>query len=136
MGDDFGGEFCMPIISVDSMKSEVADISNANRVIFNSDDYYGISQKKKAFFFEAEIEDQSEVTFLLLSTLFGKRFERTLSRLNDEWLLKMWKVSEYDLMVFRFEQISKRFDKGLEAQSLMQERWDQIRKTVFVKSLV
>lgn len=60
MGEDFGGEFCMPIISVDSMKSEVADNSYLNRVIFNSDDYYGIPRKKDAFFFEAEIEDQSE----------------------------------------------------------------------------
>lgn len=89
MGEDFGGEFCMPIISIENMEINMADISNANRVIFNSDDYYGIHQKKEAFSFAAEIEDQSEAMCLLLSTMFGKRFERTLSRLNDEWLLKM-----------------------------------------------
>lgn len=81
MGEDFGGEFCMPIISIENMESEAMNNSYLNRVIFfNNCDYEITPQKKEAFSFEAKIEDQSESMCLLLSTLFGNRFERTLSR--------------------------------------------------------
>jgi hypothetical protein len=138
MGEDFGGEFCMPIISVESMEPKAADDSYLNRVIFNSDNYYGIPRKKNEddlFFLEAEIEDENEVLDLLFPFLFGKRYERTLNRLNNEWLLKIWKVSDDNLLVFRTEQMCKRFDRAQKAQSLMQDRWEQIRKTILVKDL-
>lgn len=86
--------------------------------------------------FTLNLADSEGLDELLLEVLYGDRIRKTIERLNDEWLKKMWKVSEYDLMIFRFEQIGKRFDKGQRAQSLMQERWEQIRKTMFVKDLV
>lgn len=50
-------------------------------------------------------------------------------RLNDEWLKKMWKVYEDDLMVFRFEQIAKKFDSARERQNSARERLEAIRRT-------
>ena len=138
MGEDFGGEFCMPIISVENMEPKAADNSYLNRVIFNSDNYYGIPRKKNEedlFFIEAEIEDENEVLDLLFSSLFGNRYERTLSRLNNEWLEKMWKASDDDLLVFRLEQIYKSLDRKQEEFFLMQDRLEKIRKTIFVKDL-
>ena len=132
MGEDFGGEFCMPIISVENMEPKAADNSHLNRVIFNSDNYYGIPRKKNEedlVFIEAEIEDENEVLDLLFSSLFGNRYERTLSRLNNEWLKKMWKVSEDDLMIFKFEQIAKRFDSSFERLLSVRERLEDIRRT-------
>lgn len=50
----------------------------------------------------------------LLEIVYGERIRKTIERLNDEWLNKMWKASDDDLMVFRFEQIAKRFDSAIE----------------------
>lgn len=49
---------------------------------------------------------------LLLEILYGDRIKKTTERLNDEWLEKMWKVSDDDLLVFRFEQIRKKFENA------------------------
>ena len=59
----------------------------------------------------------------------GGRIRKTIERLNDEWLKKMWNVSEDDLMVFRFEQIAKKFDSSLERRLSARERPEDIRRT-------
>ena len=92
--------------------------------------------KNHSITLDVSFEPEGGFDRVLTEILYGDRIKKTIKRLNDEWLLKMWKVSEDDLMVFKFEQISKRFDRAQKAQSLMQERWEQIRKTVFVKDLV
>lgn len=43
--------------------------------------------------------------------LYGDRIRRTIERLNNEWLEKMWKASDDDLLVFRLEQIYKSLDR-------------------------
>lgn len=50
----------------------------------------------------------------LLEIVYGEGIRKTTERLNNEWLKKMWKVSEDDLMIFKFEQIAKRFDSSFE----------------------
>lgn len=92
--------------------------------------------KNHSITIDVSFEQEGGFDKMLLEIFYGDRIRKTIERLNDEWLLKIWKVSEDDLMVFRFEQISKRFDRAQKAQSLMQERWEQIRKTMFVKGLV
>lgn len=106
---------------------------------FDKDYIRGVNEADGPSFsgeFTLNLADSEGLNELLLEVLYGDRIRKTIERLNDEWLKKMWKVSEDDLMIFRFEQIGKRFDRGQEAQSLMQERWEQIRKTMFVKGLV
>lgn len=106
---------------------------------FDKDYILGVDEADGPSFsgeFTLNLADSEGLDELLLEVLYGDRIRKTIERLNDEWLKKMWKVSEYDLMIFRFEQIGKRFDKGQRAQSLMQECWEQIRKTMFVKDLV
>lgn len=66
---------------------------------------------------------------LMLEILYGDRIRKTIERLNYEWLNKMWKVSEDDLMVFRFEQIAKKFDSSLERRLSARERLEAIRRT-------
>lgn len=59
----------------------------------------------------------------------GDGIRKTTERLNDEWLKKMWNVSEDDLMVFRFEQIAKKFDSARERLDSARERLEVIRRT-------
>ena len=57
------------------------------------------------------------------------RIRKSIERLNDEWLKKMWKVSEDDLMIFKFEQIAKKFDSARERQDSARDRLEAIRRT-------
>ena len=63
--------------------------------------------------FTIDYECREDLNELLLEILYGDRIRKTIERLNDEWLNKMWKVSEDDLMIFKFEQIVKKFDSSL-----------------------
>lgn len=42
----------------------------------------------------------------------GDGIRKTTERLNDEWLKKMWKASDDDFLVFRFEQIRRKFENA------------------------
>ena len=62
--------------------------------------------------FTIDSECREGLNELLLEILYGDRIKKTTERLNDEWLEKMWKVSDDDLLVFRFEQIRKKFENA------------------------
>lgn len=79
--------------------------------------------------FTLDLECSEGLDELLLEILYGDRIRKTTERLNNEWLKKMWKVSEDDLMVFMFEQIAKKFDSSLERQLSARERLEAIRRT-------
>lgn len=79
--------------------------------------------------FTLDLECREDLNELLLEILYGDRIRKTTERLNNEWLKKMWKVSEDDLMVFRFEQIAKKFDSSLERRFSARERLEAIRRT-------
>lgn len=79
--------------------------------------------------FTLDLEYSEGLDELLLEILYGDRIRKTTERLNNEWLKKMWKVSEDDLMVFMFEQIAKKFDSSLERQLSSRERIEAIRRT-------
>lgn len=79
--------------------------------------------------FTLNLADSEGLDELLLEILYGDRIRKTTERLNNEWLKKMWKVSEDDLMVFMFEQIAKKFDSSLERQLSARERLEAIRRT-------
>ena len=85
---------------------------------------------------DVSFEPEGGFDKLLLEILYGDRIRKTTERLNNEWLEKMWKVSDDDLLVFRTEQMCKRLDRGQEEFFLMQERLEKNRKTMFVKGLV
>ena len=42
---------------------------------------------------------------MLLDILYGDRIRKTIERINNEWLEKMWKVSDYDIRTFRSIQV-------------------------------
>lgn len=48
---------------------------------------------------------------LLPEILYGDRIRKTIERLDYEWLKKMWKASDDDFRVFRFEQIRKKSEE-------------------------
>ena len=50
---------------------------------------------------------------LLLEILYGDRIRKTIERLNNEWLEKMWKASVDDIYTFRSIQVYK----------FLKERW-------------
>lgn len=79
--------------------------------------------------FTIDYECREGLNELLLEILYGGRIRKTTDRLNDEWLKKMWNVSEDDLMVFRFEQIAKKFDSARERLDSARERLEVIRRT-------
>ena len=79
--------------------------------------------------FTIDVERSEDLDELLLEILYGDRIRKTTERLNNEWLKKMWKVSEVDLMVFRFEQIAKKFDSSLERRLSARERLEAMRGT-------
>lgn len=79
--------------------------------------------------FTIDDECREGLNELLLEILYGGRIRKTTDRLNDEWLKKMWNVSEDDLMVFRFEQIAKKFDSARERLDSACERLEVIRRT-------
>ena len=83
--------------------------------------------------FTIDVECSKGLNELLLEILYGDRIRKTIERLNDEWLEKMWKVSSEDLLVFRFEQIRERFEKAQEVQDKIHDNWDRIRRTRFIK---
>ena len=53
--------------------------------------------------FTLDVERIEGLDELLLEILYGDRIRRTIERLNNEWLEKMWKASDDDLLVFRLE---------------------------------
>lgn len=83
--------------------------------------------------FTIDLADSEGLDELILEIIYGDRIRKTIERLNNEWLEKMWKVSDDDLLVFRTEQMCKRLDRGQEEFFLMQERLEKNRKTMFVK---
>lgn len=79
--------------------------------------------------FTIDVECSEGLDELMLEILYGYRIRKTIERLNNEWLNKMWKASEDDLMVFRFEQIAKKFDSERERLYSAHERLEDIRRT-------
>lgn len=99
---------------------------------FDKDYIQGVDEADGPSFsgeFTLNLADSEGLDELQLEILYGDRIRKTIERLNDEWLKKMWKVSEDDLMVFRFEQIAKKFDSSLERQLSSRERIEAIRRT-------
>lgn len=81
--------------------------------------------------FTLDLECNEGLDELLLEILYGDKIRKTTERLNNEWLKKMWKVSEDDLMVFMFEQIAKKFDSERERWWSIHDRLEDIRRTRF-----
>ena len=79
--------------------------------------------------FTLDVERREGLNELLLEILYGDRIRKTIERLNGEWLKKMWKASEDDLMIFKFEQIAKKFDSSLERRLSARERLEDICRT-------
>lgn len=85
--------------------------------------------KNHSITLDVSFEPEGGFDKLLLEILYGDRIRKTTDRLNDEWLKKMWNVSEDDLMVFRFEQIAKKFYSAHERLDSARERLEVIRRT-------
>ena len=89
--------------------------------------------KNHSITLDVSFEPEGGFDKMLFEILYGDRIRKTIERLNDEWLEKMWKVSSEDLLVFRFEQIRERFEKAQEVQDKIHDNWDRIRRTRFIK---
>lgn len=85
--------------------------------------------KNHSITLDVSFEPEGGFDKLLLEILYGDRIRKTTERLNNEWLKNMWKVSEDDLMIFKFEQIAKKFDSSLEKRLSARERLEDIRRT-------
>lgn len=89
--------------------------------------------KNHSITLDMSFEPEGGFDKMLLEILYGDRIRKTIERLNNEWLEKMWKASCEDLLVFRFEQIRERFEKAQEVQDKIHDNWDRIRRTRFIK---
>lgn len=63
--------------------------------------------------FTLNLADSEGLDELLLEILYGDRIRKTIERLNNEWLEKMWKASGDDIYTFRSIQVYK----------FLKERW-------------
>lgn len=63
------------------------------------------------FILDAECSEGLDELFLEI--LYGDRIRKTIERLNNEWLEKMWKASGDDIYTFRSIQVYK----------FLKERW-------------
>ena len=61
--------------------------------------------------FTLYIECREVLKELMTEIIYGDRIRKTTERLNNEWMKKMWKASDGDFQVFRFEQIRKKFEE-------------------------
>lgn len=68
--------------------------------------------KNHSITLDVSFEPEGGFDKLLLEILYGDRIRKTIERLNNEWLEKMWKASDDDLLVFRFEQIRRKFENA------------------------
>ena len=55
--------------------------------------------------FTLDAECSEGLDELQLEILYGDRIRKTIERLNNEWLEKMWKVSDDDIRTFRSIQV-------------------------------
>lgn len=67
--------------------------------------------KNHSITLDVSFEPEGGFDKLLLEILYGDRIRKTIERLNNEWLEKMWKASDNDFRVFWFEQIRKKFEE-------------------------
>lgn len=63
--------------------------------------------------FPLDAECSEGLDELLLEILYGDRIRKTTERLDNEWLEKMWKVSDDDIRTFRSIQVC----------DFLKERW-------------
>lgn len=63
--------------------------------------------------FTIDSESREGLDELLLEILYGDRIRKTTERLNNEWLKKMWKVSDDDIRTFR----------SIQVYDFLKERW-------------
>nr|DAH28689.1 MAG TPA: hypothetical protein [Caudoviricetes sp.] len=59
---------------------------------------------------DVSFEPEGGFDKMMLEILYGDRIRRTIERLNNEWLKKMWKASDGDFLFFQHEQIRKKFE--------------------------
>lgn len=62
---------------------------------------------------DVSFEPEGGFDKLLLEILYGDRIRKTIERLNNEWLEKMWKVSDDDIRTFR----------SIQVYDFLKERW-------------
>ena len=87
--------------------------------------------KNHSITLDVSFEQEGGFDKLLLEILYGDRIRKTTERLNNEWLEKMWKISEDYIMIFKFEQIAKRLDSSSERLLSVRERIEDIRRTIY-----
>ena len=87
--------------------------------------------KNHSITLDVSFEQEGGFDKLLLENLYGDRIRKTTERLNNEWLEKMWKISDDDKMIFKFEQIAKKFDSSSERLLSVRERLEDIRRTIY-----
>ena len=62
---------------------------------------------------DVSFEPEGGFDKMLLEILYGDRIRKTTERLNNEWLEKMWKVSDDDIRTFR----------SIQVHDFLKERW-------------
>lgn len=62
---------------------------------------------------DVSFEPEGGFDKMLLEILYGDRIRKTIERLNNEWLEKMWKVSDDDIRTFR----------SIQVYDFLKERW-------------
>lgn len=69
--------------------------------------------KNHSITLDVSFEPEGGFDKMLLEILYGDRIRKTTERLNNEWLEKMWKVSDDDIRTFR----------SIQVYDFLKERW-------------
>ena len=69
--------------------------------------------KNHSITLDVSFEPEGGFDNMLLEILYGDKIRKTIERLNNEWLEKMWKASGDDIYTFRSIQVYK----------FLKERW-------------
>ena len=56
---------------------------------------------------DVSFEPEGGFDKMMLEILYGDRIRRTIERLNNEWLKKMWKASDGDFLFFSMNRYAK-----------------------------
>lgn len=106
MGEGFKVCIADTVLNVDKVCSSISDFVNeaAEDGIKMSSCRY----KNHSFTLDFSVNNIKLFDEVMLEIIYGNAIRKTTDRLNGEWLEKMWKASNLDIIVFRQEQIYKK----------------------------
>lgn len=104
MGEGFKVCIADTVLNVDKVCSSISDFVDKEV----EDSIKRSNYRYENHSFTLDLNISFPLDDVLLEIIYGNAIRKTTDRLNGEWLEKMWKASNIDIIVFRQEQIYKK----------------------------